>query len=50
MRYNRSGGPSGMRADHLRKWLQEAWKEEGAVAEATIAAEVCVWGGGVNSP
>ena len=37
MQYNCSGVPSGMRADHLRKWLKEDQKEEGG-AETTMEA------------
>ena len=46
-----SGRPSGMRADNLKRWLEEVRKEE-AAAEKTTAAEGVVtviggpWGGG----
>ena len=30
LQYNRYGGSSGMRVDHLQKWLKESHKEEGA--------------------
>ena len=36
MRYNCSGTPSGMRAEHLRKWLKEDRKTE---AEAVMVLE-----------
>ena len=36
LRSNRSGGPSCMRAEHLRGWLEEAQKAE---AEVEAAAE-----------
>ena len=28
LRNNRSGGPSGMRAEHLKRWLAAVWKAE----------------------
>ena len=34
LRNNRSGGPLGMRAEHLKGWLAEPRKEEAAAEEA----------------
>ena len=40
LRNNRSGGPLGMRAEHLKRWLAEARKEDAAegAEEAAIGA------------
>ena len=32
-----SRGPSGMRAEYLKLWLVEAWKEEVATEKATVS-------------
>ena len=39
LRNHRSGGPSGMRMDHLKGWMEEARKE----GVAATKAEVVEW-------
>ena len=46
LRNHRPGGPSEMRAEHLKGWLAEARKEEAAAAKAKVAEGVVVEIGG----
>ena len=41
---NRSGGPSGMKSEHLKEWLEEVRKEELTAEKAAEGAEAAIGG------